>query len=106
MTEAVVLSDVDEAVALFRLNRPNALNALDFETVRLLTDLLVSGGGDPAVRAVVLAGAGGNFSAGDDLKEAARMGALERDELIAAAQNLTRVMRRCPKPIIAAIDGY
>jgi len=66
MTEAVVLSR-EGPVAVVTLNRPEVRNALGPEMVEALGKVLQSLAEDPAVRAVVLTGAGSAFSAGADL---------------------------------------
>src|ERR671919_205629 len=65
MTERVTVT-MDEGVADVRMNRPDKLNALDAEMFVALADAGARLAADPAVRAVVLSGAGRAFSAGLD----------------------------------------
>ena len=95
-----------DAVATITLDRPDALNAL---TVALKEELLVAFervAADPAVRAVVLTGAGRAFCAGQDLRERLQPDAAPLDTEIRVRYNpLIRAMRGLPQPIVGAING-
>jgi 2-(1,2-epoxy-1,2-dihydrophenyl)acetyl-CoA isomerase len=95
-----------DAVATITLDRPDALNAL---TVALKEELLVAlerVAADPAIRAVVLTGAGRAFCAGQDLRERLQPDAAALDTEIRVRYNpLIRAMRGMPKPIVGAING-
>ena len=80
-------------------------NAWGRATIEGITDALDGTGQDPAVRCLVARGAGEDFSAGDDLFEAAGSDAAGFAETIDAFQRLTRVALHSPVPVIAAIDG-
>ena len=67
--EGPVLSERHGAVALITINRPATRNALSSEVAAALYEALVAAAAEREVRAVVLTGAGGAFSAGADLKE-------------------------------------
>jgi len=68
MSEKIVVSR-DQGALRVLMNRPEKKNALDGEMYRALIATLEAAAGDDAVRAVVFAGAGGNFSAGNDLAD-------------------------------------
>src|SRR5207237_10209617 len=85
------------------LNRPARRNALDEALITRLHRRLAAAGEDAAVRTVVLTGAGGAFSSGADLKEAAT--ALTGDLIERGYNPVIRAIRRMPKPVIAAVDG-
>ena len=95
-----------DAVATITLDRPDALNAL---TVALKEELLAAFEGvaaDPAVRAIVLTGAGRAFCAGQDLRERLQPDAAPLATEIRVRYNpLIRAMRGLPKPIVGAING-
>jgi 2-(1,2-epoxy-1,2-dihydrophenyl)acetyl-CoA isomerase len=105
----VVLSAREGAVLTLTLNRPEALNALNAETTRAVRAALEAAGGDHAVGAVILTGAGRAFCAGADLKDvSARYEAGDSDlgaDLRANYAPMIRAIRACPKPVIAAING-
>jgi 2-(1,2-epoxy-1,2-dihydrophenyl)acetyl-CoA isomerase len=98
--------DVDEAIATITLNRADALNALTVPFKQELRAAFIAAGRDPAIRSVILTGAGRAFCAGQDLKER-----LEPDpaplavELRERYNPLILAMRRLEKPIVGAING-
>ena len=98
----------DGAVARLRLNRPDVHNAFDAGLIAELATQLQAVGIDPAVRVVVLEGAGASFSAGADLnwmRGMATAGEREnRDDALALAA-LMRILDTLPKPTIARVHG-
>lgn len=96
----------DGRVARLHLNRPDRLNAV----VPALTDELCAGlrrAEEDGARAVVLAGRGRAFCAGHDLKEPVPVETvLQTRARIEAIQEVTRLVRRFPGPVIAAVHGY
>lgn len=109
---AVVLVEKLAEVAIVRLNRPEAMNAVNAEIRRDLPVELARLEADPAVRAVVITGAGDRaFSAGRDLKWTATMNAASPEEQAASAAKLAGVTRlqdrfELTKPFIARINGF
>ncbi|HEX6737668.1 MAG TPA: enoyl-CoA hydratase family protein [Vicinamibacteria bacterium] len=103
--------DYDEQgpVATVRLNRPEALNALTFEVYRELIETFRGLAERPAVRAVVLTGAGRAFCTGGDVKDIIG-DLLHRDaagllEFTRMTCDLVRAMRALPRPIVASLNG-
>ena len=104
MSEPLVIVHHDAPVAVVKLNRPDALNALSralrAEIVRVFAALAE----DDTIRAVVLTGAGRAFTAGVDLKEAGETGfALGAD---GSDIDIAKALYEFPKPIIGAINGF
>ncbi|HEX4885705.1 MAG TPA: enoyl-CoA hydratase family protein [Casimicrobiaceae bacterium] len=99
----------DGKVATVVLNRPERKNPLTFDAYAELRDLFRGLAHASDVKAVVVAGAGGNFSSGGDVHEI--IGPLTRmamPGLLAFTRmtgDLVLAMRRCPQPIVAAVDG-
>jgi enoyl-CoA hydratase/carnithine racemase len=99
----------DDGVATVTLNRPERKNPLTFESYAELRDTFRALVYTREVKAVVVAGAGGNFSSGGDVHEI--IGPLtEMDmpgllEFTRMTGDLVKAMRACPQPIVAAIDG-
>ena len=92
--------EVSGAVAVLRLDNP-PVNSLGHELRRSIVDALARAEDDPAVKAVVLIGAGRGFSGGADIREFGTPKSL-------AAPNLHGVLRaieECTKPVITAIHG-
>jgi enoyl-CoA hydratase len=102
-----LLVEARGAIRLVTLNRPTALNAADEflhrEVARIWHDL----DADPSVRAIVLTGSGGAFSAGGDLGLLDRMVGDPglRDTIMAEAAEIVRAMTSVRVPIIAAVNG-
>jgi enoyl-CoA hydratase/carnithine racemase len=101
-----VISTVSNKVARVVMNRPGAMNAMSREMITRLRKALEQAQRDPDVSIIVLSGAGGNFCAGDDLKEAENQAAEDSLALIMDLQRLTRLLLLGEKPTIAAVDGY
>lgn len=96
-------------VATVTLSRPEKKNPLTFESYRELTDFFLAAQKEEVVKAIVLTGAGGNFSSGGDVFEIiGPLVAMETRDLLAFTRmtgDLVKAMRACPQPVIAAIDG-
>ncbi len=105
----VVLRTPDGLVMTLTINRPDSLNALNPDTTHALRKAVDHAGRDASVGAIVITGSGRAFSAGADLKDvSARLAAGDLDvgdDLRANYTPLTRSIRACPKPVIAALNG-
>ncbi|MFC5718833.1 enoyl-CoA hydratase/isomerase family protein [Streptomyces gamaensis] len=104
-----VLYDVTDGLATVVLNRPDAMNALDTATKVALRDILREAGADPAVRAVLLTGAGRAFCVGQDLKEhvaTLRSGDDEPMRTVGEHYNpIVTAITGMPKPVVAGVNG-
>jgi enoyl-CoA hydratase/carnithine racemase len=100
---------VDGPVATITLNRPERKNPLTFESYRELADLFWAMQKDEDVKAVVVTGAGGNFSSGGDVFEIigplVAMNTRDLTRFTRMTGELVKAMRACPQPIVAAVDG-
>jgi enoyl-CoA hydratase/carnithine racemase len=98
-----------EGVATITLNRPERKNPLTFESYAELRDLFRALAYADDVKAVVIAGAGGNFCSGGDVHEIiGPLTKLDMPGLLAFTRmtgDTVKAMRACPQPIVAAIDG-
>jgi len=100
--------EVDDAVATITLNRPAARNALTTDMKNALLDALRRCGSDQAVRAVILAGAGQAFCAGQDLREHAELLQAGGSPLATVREHYNPIVTSIatmPKPVIAALPG-
>ena len=107
MDEPEVLYAVDESVATITLNAPDRLNALSEGMLRGLDAAAARAQDDPAVRVVVLTGAGRAFCAGGDVKsmaQAADEGPDRRRGTVALVQQAQLALRRIAKPLVAAVN--
>lgn len=102
-------SSEDGRVLTITLNRPEKKNPLTFESYAELRDLFRNLTYASDVRSVVIAGEGGNFCSGGDVFEIIEpltlMKATELVDFTRMTGDLVKAMRRCPQPIISAIDG-
>ena len=103
MTNALVLIERHDAIAVVTLNRPEALNALSSALRRRLSETFAELASDRGTEVIILTGAGRAFTVGLDLKElggetdsAPRLGSADLSDALAAT----------PQPIIAAVNGY
>ncbi|WP_322404915.1 enoyl-CoA hydratase family protein [Massilia luteola] len=103
------LFDAADGVATITLNRPERKNPLTFDSYAELRDLFRALAYADDVKAVVIAGAGGNFCSGGDVHEI--IGPLTRLDMpgLLAFTRMTgdtvKAMLACPQPIVAAVDG-
>ncbi|GAC1308743.1 MAG: short-chain-enoyl-CoA hydratase [Ktedonobacteraceae bacterium] len=104
--EPLVLYTVANKIARVVMNRPGAMNAMNRGMITELRQAMERAQNDPDASIIVLTGAGGNFCAGDDLKESEHQTAEDFMALIMDLQRLTRLLLLGEKPSIAAIDGY
>jgi 2-(1,2-epoxy-1,2-dihydrophenyl)acetyl-CoA isomerase len=103
-----LLVDRVDGIATLTMNRPEARNALDIRMREELVEALDEIERDPAVRAVILTGAGGHFSAGGDVKTMAarRHTAAEGRERVELLNRFVLRLFNFPKPTIAMVDGF
>ena len=105
-----LLESIEDGIATLTFNRPERLNALSTPIMQGLLDGLPRLAGDPAVKVVVLTGAGRAFCAGGDVKSMAEGGGERRSMAKAAAHlrsrmEVSRILHELPKPTIAMING-
>lgn len=104
----VMLYAVSEGVATITFNRPAVMNALDADMIRGFREISERAAADPAVRVIVLRGAGPAFVAGGDVAmfrdRVAEMDALV-PELAAELHRGILALRSAPQPVIAAVHG-
>jgi enoyl-CoA hydratase len=91
-------------IVVFRLNRPQVRNALNLEIRQRLADGVTAHAADPAVRCLIITGSDVAFAAGADIGEMAEAGPVE--VMARNVQKYWRTIMDCPKPVIAAIEGF
>jgi enoyl-CoA hydratase/carnithine racemase len=106
VAEDSVLYDVSDGVAVVRLNRPDALNAVNAEMTEGLLTAVRRAERDNDVSSVVLLGSGRAFCAGQDLKEPRTAAHLDARVSDAVRDNLLRRFENLPKPVVAGLHGY
>ncbi len=93
-----------DTIAVLRLNRPQVRNALNLEVRARLADEVTRHAADSAIRCLIITGSDMVFAAGADISQMAEAGPIE-----IMARNLQKYWRTimdCPKPVIAAVEGY
>jgi enoyl-CoA hydratase/carnithine racemase len=107
----ILLREDKGPVAVLTLNRADARNSLSEELIAALHEAMTSLGALEKVRAIVLTGAGPAFSSGHDLKELTAhrndpdCGKAFFAKTMAACSAMMLAIVRCPKPVIAAVNG-
>src|SRR5450759_5872635 len=102
--DSLLIERPSDAIVVFRLNRPQVRNALNLEVRTRLADEVTRHAADPAIRCLIVTGSDAVFAAGADISEMAEAGPVE-----VMARNLQKYWRTimdCPKPVIAAIEGF
>jgi enoyl-CoA hydratase len=104
VSEALVLVERDDPIAVVTLNRPQQLNALSEPLMEELVERLTELDRDPAVRCIVLAGSDRAFAAGADIGELAEASAM--DMLYARRVERWDTIRKLWTPLVAAVSGF
>ena len=105
MAYETIVVDIEDDVALIRLNRPDALNAINSKVVEELAEALGAAETNDKVRAVVLTGSEKAFAAGADIKEMSEKSFVDvfTSDMFGP---LNEAFLRFRKPVIAAVSGY
>ncbi len=103
MSYETILYTVTDGVGQITLNRPDKLNAFNAKMHKELIEVLGAADKDPAVRCVVITGAGRGFSAGQDLEA---VGGGPIGEIVRKYYNVwVTKLRTMEKPVLAAVNG-
>ena len=100
----IVKVQVEAGLAVVTIDRPEALNALNDETLAGLEAAFITLGNDKSVRAVILTGAGKAFVAGADIKAMAGFSAVEARSFAHRGQRIFNLIEEFPHPVIAAVS--
>src|SRR3990167_10672345 len=97
-------ASVDGKIATLTLNRPEKKNPLTFDSYAEIVDLFRAAGKDKGVKAIVVTGAGGNFSSGGDVFEIieplTKMNTVELLDFTRMTGEVVKAMRAAPHPIV------
>lgn len=105
MAFETIIVEIEDHISLIRLNRPDALNALNQQLLRELCTALEEADANDKVRCVIITGSEKAFAAGADIKEMSEMSYVDAYTANLFADASDRIMR-IRKPIIAAVSGY
>jgi enoyl-CoA hydratase len=101
-----IIYEKDDGIAIIRLNRPHVLNAMNRQLWLDFQSALDDVQSDPAVKVLIITGAGRAFSTGADLKESKTRTLEEYRAYLEELQEASRKTIHFEKPTIAAINGY
>ncbi|HOC91911.1 MAG TPA: enoyl-CoA hydratase-related protein [bacterium] len=102
-----VIYEKNEGRARISINRPKALNSFRSRTLDELTEAFTDASQDASVGAAVLTSEGGKaFCSGGDIAEMLELSPASGRVFVLKLFNLFSLIRQCPKPVIAAVDGY
>ncbi len=93
-----------DAIVVFRLNRPQVRNALNLDIRARLADEVTRHAADDKIRCLIITGSDTVFAAGADIAQMAEAGPVEM--MARNLQKYWRAIMDCPKPVIAAIEGF
>ena len=96
----------EEGIGILTMNRPKALNALNSETLRELSQLLDEIANDDSVKVLIITGAEKAFVAGADITEMLHMSSAQGRTFGLLGQATFNKIENMPKPVIAAINGF
>ncbi|HEY6754628.1 MAG TPA: enoyl-CoA hydratase-related protein [Pseudolabrys sp.] len=102
--ESLLVERPSEDIVVLRINRPQVRNALNLQVRVGLADAVTRYGADSAVRCIIVTGSDLAFAAGADIGEMAEADPVE--VMSRNVQRYWRVITDCPKPLIAAVEGF
>ena len=107
MPYSTLLFELTDGIATLTINRPDKLNALNQAVINELREAVAQVTDDAAVRAVIVTGAPGKaFVAGADIAELRACDEAAAQALSRAGSDVFLRLERCPKPVVAAVNGY
>lgn len=107
MTYNNILVEYQEQMAIVRINRPQALNALNTATLQELSDIFSVVANNSSVRVVILTGSGEkSFVAGADIAEMNDKSPMEARSFSQLGHRLMNQIENLPQPVIAAVNGF
>lgn len=107
MSGAPVVTDTQDAIRIVTVNRADKLNALNRQTLQALDTAFAEAEADPAIRVVVLTGAGEKaFVAGADIAEMNELTPVQGRDFSQLGQRLMRRIERLSKPVLAMVNGF
>ena len=99
--------DVKNNILYFTINRPDKLNALNFQTLDEIGDAMREAYDNNDVKGIIITGAGEKaFVAGADISEFTQLNEINSRKISEKGQDTFSLIEKCPKPVIAAVNGF
>jgi 3-hydroxypropionyl-coenzyme A dehydratase len=94
-------------IAVLRINRPEALNAMNIDVILELSRTIDILGADESIKVVIITGSGEkSFCAGADISYMVNINPINAEKYASSAQSVLNKIERLEKPVIAAVNGY
>ena len=101
-----LLFENQEGIGILTLNRPEALNSLNIETVIEMSEIFCEVGKNPNIKVLIITGSERSFVAGADIKEMLPMSAANGQAWCQMAQRIFNMLEELPQTVIAVINGF
>ena len=102
-----ILTAVANGIMTITINRPDKLNALNRRTIEEIGEAIQSAISDSAVEGIIVTGSGAKaFVAGADISEFLNVSVDDGKMMSAAGHRVFKSIEQCPKPVIAAVNGF
>jgi 3-hydroxypropionyl-coenzyme A dehydratase len=99
--------DLQNDIAILKINRPEALNAMNLDVIHELTRAIDLISVDQGIKVLIITGAGErSFCAGADISYMVGIDAVTAEKYASSAQNMLNKIEKMEKPVIAAINGF
>jgi 3-hydroxypropionyl-coenzyme A dehydratase len=99
--------DLQNDIAILKINRPEALNAMNLDVIHELTRAIDLISVDQGIKVLVITGSGErSFCAGADISYMVGIDAVTAEKYASSAQNMLNKIEKMEKPVIAAINGF
>lgn len=94
-------------IAILRINRPEALNAMNIDVISELSQTIDKVGADESIKVIIITGAGEkSFCAGADISYMVDIDPINAEKYASSAQSVLNKIERIEKPVLGAINGY
>ncbi len=107
MTLENLLTETENSILTITINRPDKLNALNRKIIKEIGQVIKNAGSDNTIKAIIITGSGQKaFAAGADITELVVLSVEEGKILAKEGQDVYRSIETCPKPVVAAVNGF
>jgi enoyl-CoA hydratase len=100
-------ADVKDNILYITINRPDKMNALNFQTLDEIRFVMGEAYDNPEVKGIIITGEGEKaFVAGADISEFSQLNEINSRKISENGQDTFSLIEKCPKPVIAAVNGF